>query len=175
MKILRTTCVAALLIVGTVSTVSAQDGMTDTLKDKATNMAADKAKPEMKTQAKDMVGNPAADKAIDMGVDMAKGTSMKDAAQDVMMDEVKSNAKGMATERMPGGGTIKSRAPKAVVRMQESQNEGPAETIVIDAPQSLPAAISTPAVTQSGVPTNCPSGTTGQPNGTCMITGNFQG
>lgn len=177
MKLLRSTCIAALLIVGTVSTAAAQDAMTNTLKDKAADMAVDKAKSEVKSQVKDAVNNPVADKAIDIGADMAKGTSMKDAAQDVMMDEVKSNAKGMATARMPGGGTIKTSAPQApAVIMHESYNESTAtENTVMDAPQPLPAPVSTPAVTQSGIPTNCPSGTTGQPDGTCMITGNYSG
>ncbi len=148
MNILRSSCVTALLLASTVSIANAQEAMGDKLKDKATNMAVDKAKTEVKSQVKDAVNNPVADKAIDMGADMAKGASVKDAAQDAVMDGATSKAKGMATDRMPGGGTIKTRAPDV----------------------SVPA-----APNQSGVPTNCPAGTTGQADGTCMITGNWGG
>ena len=189
MNILRSSCVTALLLASTVSIANAQDAMSDKLKEKATNMTVDKAKTEVKSQAKDALNTPMSDKAIDMGADMAKGASVKDAAQDVIMDSAKSKAKGMATERMPGGGTIKTRAPEVTVPAAIAHdgsvivhNDGSASSartgaIVMEAPPpvSVSVSASNPAQIQSGVPTNCPAGTTGQADGTCMITGNWGG
>lgn len=187
MNILRSSGVTALLLASTVSIANAQEAMGDKLKDKATNMAVDKAKTEVKSQVKDAVNSPVADKAIDMGADMAKGTSVKDVAQDAVMDGATSKAKGMATDRMPGGGTIKNRAPEVsvpaaivndggvIVHNDGSTSSATSGAIVMQAPQPVPVSspVSAPAPNQSGVPTNCPAGTTGQADGTCMITGSW--
>ena len=120
---------------------------------------------------------------------MAKGASVKDAAQDAVMDGATSKAKGMATDRMPGGGTIKTRAPDVsvpaaiandggvIVHNNGSASSAITSAIVMEAPQPVPMSspVSPPAPVQSGVPTNCPAGTTGQADGTCMIKGNWGG
>ena len=164
MNNLRSSCVTALLLASTVSIANAQEGLGDKLKDKATSMAVDKAKTEVKSQ-------------------------VKDAVQDAVMDSATSKAKGMATDRMPGGGTIKTRAPDVsvpaaiandggvIVHNDGSASSATTGAIVMEAPQPVPVSVSAsnPAPIQSSVPLNCPAGTTGQADGTCMITGNWGG
>jgi len=151
MKKLSLTLFSAVLMTGSISvTAFAQDAMMDKAKEKAKNIAVDSAKSEMKSKVK------GADKAIDMGADMAKGDSMNEAAKKAVMDTAKSKTKGVTAKHMPA--------------------EMNTETIIMKAPEPIPAAAPLPAPnTNSGVPINCPSGTTGQPDGTCMITGNYSG
>lgn len=128
--------------------------------------------------------------------------TVKEQMKDNMVDKAKSTAKGMMTDKMPGGGTVKVRnpnsaAPDAIKKDGNViiHNDGSAamtgtetiitETIVMEAPKPvampdadpIPSQAVTPvsAPVTSAIPTNCPAGTTGQADGTCMITGNYLG
>lgn len=101
--------------------------------------------------AKDAVGSMSTDEKMKAGKIMLKGGSAKEAATAVAKDRAKdkmmNTAKGMLTKEM---------------------SRGTASTM-----ETAPIIETAPAPT--AVMVNCPAGTTAQPNGTCMITGDYDG
>jgi len=97
--------------------------------------------------------------SIIAGKVMMEGGSKEDAmmavAKDKTKDVVMDKADSMMKKEMMQSGTVKS-APA----MQKSYGSG------------TPAATTTASVPAASI--NCPSGTTAQANGTCMVTGDYQ-
>lgn len=182
MKLLKSTLVASALILGTASISFAQSSygsgtkVKDAAVDKATDMAKDKAK--------DMVGEKAGamvDPAMKAGEHMMKGDSVKDAAMKAGESEAKSMMKDKAESY--GSGTkdaMKDKAKDAsygsgakaedVMMKEKSSSYGSGGTV-----KSAPnyGSGTTTATTTAAPAINCPFGTTAQPDGTCMITGNY--
>lgn len=136
----------------------------DSLKDASMKAAQSEGKSMVKGTAKSygsgaVAGEAAksmdAKDAMTAGKVMMKGGSKEDAAMAVAKDKAKDammdKADGMMKKEMMQSGTVKS-APT-----YGSGTAAPAATA--------------PATT---VTVNCPSGTTAQPNGTCMVTGDYQ-
>lgn len=122
---------------------------------------------------------------------------VKDVVVDQGIDKAKSTAKGLAADKIQRSGTVKVRNPNIVVP-DEIKNNGKvivhndgmittqaSEKIIFEAPKPVALPVSAPVIAPvpspvsaplpSGAPTNCPAGTTGQADGTCMITGNYLG
>ncbi len=112
------------------------------------------------------------DKAVDMATDKAKDT-VKDMAKDKMTDAVKSE---MASDAIVDG------ADKMVKKDWNMDKEMVKETgDVMTAPAVMQKPVSAPVqaipadTTVETVRIACPEGTTAQDDGTCMITGDYQG
>lgn len=130
--------------------------MKDSAMKAATKSGKSHMKKEMSDGEMDLGGgagsitdtNMSTDEMMTAGKVMSKGGSMEDAAMEVGKDRMETKAKSMMKDeasKMMHQGTIKS-APAATTTM-------PASTTIA---------------------VNCPSGTTAQPDGTCMITGDYQ-
>ena len=197
MSILKTTLVTTALVFGSTAPVFAQSGLLDKAKDvvadKGVDMAKEKAAgmlggdaaklidPAPKASAQDSVlgavtssgGNSvtkgigglgglgsvpslggvtdtslSSGESITAGKVLLKGGSKEDAAMAVLKDRVKGKVKDL------GSSTVYGATETTVPTTTTAQ--------VVAAPSS-PAAVAV----------NCPSGTTAQPNGTCLITGDF--
>lgn len=198
MKLLKSTLMASALILGTASMSLAQDAMVD----KAKDMAVDKATDMAKDKAMDMVGEKAGkmvDPAMKAGEHMMKGDSAKDAVIKAGTSEAKSYGSGAVTGEAAKSMDAKDAMTAGKVMMQGGSKEDaamavakdkakdammdkadgmmkkemmPQGTIKTSAPSygsGTPAAAPAPAAPVI----NCPTGTTAQANGTCMITGNY--
>ena len=197
MSIFKTALVTTALVFGSATTVFAQDAMVD----KAKDMAVDKGVDMAKDKAMGVVGDDKAgyiDPAAKAGKDLLKGESAKDAVLGAVKSEGTSASKGAiggitdtslsSGEAVTAGKVIfnggsKEDAAIAVAkgRAKDSLQEkaegfvsqtvagkpSASDSVIIDSPS-----IAAPATPQVAV--NCPSGTTAQPNGTCMITGDYK-
>jgi len=166
----------------------------DMVKDKAMDMAKDQAKDMVKKKVKGQTGDLGA-KAIDVGANMMDGKSMKDVAIDAAMDKPKISLKDQALGSVIGGGMVneagsmstdeKIKAGKILMKGGSVQDAGTAiakdrakDKLMDKAGEMLSkqmiteTAPKTPAMPAALV--NCPSGTTAQPDGTCMITGDYE-
>lgn len=197
MKLLKTTLIASALILGTGSMALAQTSYgsgtkaKDAVVDKATDIAKDKAK--------DVVGDKAGaivDPAVKAGENMIKGDSVKDAVIKAGTSEAKSygsgGVAGEAAKSMDAKDTVtaskvlikggskeeaalavaKDNAKDAMKDKAESYGSGTG-TIKSSAP-AYGSGTTAPASAPAATTINCPSGTTAQANGTCMVTGNYQ-
>jgi len=201
MKLLKSTLMASALILGTASMVVAQDSMTDKAKnmavDQATDMAKDKAKDMVGDKAAKMV-----DPAAKVGKNMMKGDNMKDAAMKAGQSEAKSYGSGAVAGEAAKSMDAKDAMTAGKVMMKGGSKEDAAMAVAKDkakdammdkadgmmkkemmhsgtvksapsygsgtaAPAAAPAA-------PAAATLNCPSGTTAQANGTCMVTGDYQ-
>ena len=203
MKLLTSTFMASALILGAASMATAQDSMkekaTDMAIDKATDITKDKATDMAGEKAGQMV-----EPAAKVGKHMTKGDSAKDAAMKVGKSEVKSMAKEKVMEdgvsmdsqdsiiagkvMMEGGSkedammaVAKDKTKDVVMDKADSmmKKEMMQSGTVKSAPamqksygSGTPAATTTASVPAASI--NCPSGTTAQANGTCMVTGDYQ-
>lgn len=168
MKLLKSTLVASALILGTASVSFAQSYGSGT---KAKEVAVDKATDMAKDKAKDMAGDKAGmvDPAMKAGEHMMKGDSAKDAmmkaGKSEMKDKAKSYGSGTKTEdAMMKKGDSMMKKEDAMMK-DKMMHQG---TIKTSAPSY---GSGTPAPAAPVI--NCPTGTTAQANGTCMITGNY--
>ncbi len=98
---------------------------------------------------------------IKAGKIIAKGGSTTDAAMEIGKDRMKTKAKGWAEEE---AGKMIHKGAKTDAEMDMKTN----------VQTSTPAASSSTNIqTSTSLAVNCPAGTTAQPNGTCMITGDY--
>jgi len=176
---------------GTKAKEVAVDKATDMAKDKAKDMVGEEAgkmvDPAMKAGKHMMKGDSAKDAMMKAGESEAKsmmkdkaksygsGTKAEDAMMkkgDAMMkDEAKSYGSGTkAKDAMmkEGDSMMKEKATDVMMKKGDAMmKEGTIKT-------SAPSYGSGTAAPAPAVPVlNCPAGTTAQPNGTCMITGNY--
>jgi len=182
---------------------SMKEKATDMAVDKATDMAKDKAKDKATDMAGEKAGQMV-EPAAKVGKHMMKGDSAKDAAMKVGKSEVKSMAKekvmkdGVSMDSqdsitagkvmMEGGSkedammaVAKDKTKDVVMDKADSmmKKEMMQSGTVKSAPamqksygSGTPAATTTAPVSAGSI--NCPSGTTAQANGTCMVTGDYQ-
>ena len=199
MKLLKSTLMASAIILGTASMSIAQDKSYGS-GTKAKDVAVDKATDMAKDKAKEMAGDKAGmvDPAMKAGEHMMKGDSVKDAAMKAGKSEMKKKAKsygsGTKTEdamMKKGDAMMKDKAKSygsgakaedAMMKKGDSMmkkedammkdkmmHEGTIKTSAPSYGSGTPAAAPAPAAPVI----NCPTGTTAQANGTCMITGNY--
>lgn len=136
----------------------AVDMAKDTVKDKATDMAKDKAKD----MAADAIKSETAGDVMVKGAEGVMKDKVNETAMDMAEDHAKDKAKDMAKKEMMGEPTMETGDVMEAPAVIQSPVEAPLPTIATDTPvQTINIA--------------CPSGTTAQPDGTCMITGDYQG
>lgn len=140
------------------------------MKDAAKGVAMDAGKAEMKSATGmdgmttgAVIGGAGAlnssmttDEKIKAGKVMMKGGSAEDAAMAVAKDRAKDKMMDTARDMVSGQTAPMAPAPAAN-------------------PVAAPTAASVAAPAPMAAPVNCPAGTTGQPDGTCMITGDYNG
>ena len=177
MRLLTSALLASTLVLGTAGIASAQlGGLTDKAKDVAVDKAKDSAVDAAKSYGSGSIGSTTlSDKEkLKAGKVIIKGGSTKDAAMTIGKDRVEDAAK--ETVKSYGSGTKDAMKDKASSygsgtkdAAKESYGSGTSSTTTAPAPTSAP--ISTPSAPVIA----CPAGTTAQPNGTCMVTGNWSG
>lgn len=103
----------------------------------------------------DAIGSMSTEEKMKAGKIMLNGGSAEEAATAVAKDRMKDKAEDMLMD-------------KASSMMSGGVGNGAA----VETPSTPMAPMAAPA---PAVTINCPSGTTAQPNGTCMITGDYEG
>ena len=186
MSILKTTFVTTALIFGSTTTVFAQDAMVD----KAKDMAVDKGVDVAKDKAKGMVGDDKAqyvDPAAKVGKKMLMGDSAKDAVIGAATSDGKALAKGavMGSSMTDNSLSAEEAVTAGKVMMKGGSKEDAAMAVAKDRAKDKmmekagammsgdTAPMAAPATAPQAV-INCPAGTTAQPNGTCMVTGDYK-
>lgn len=146
----------------------------DSMKDAAMGTVTDMGKSEM--GASDVASGMSTNDAMTAGGVMLKGGSVQDAGVAVAKDRMKTKAKGMATdmvmEKMSNddGSMIDGRVKSASdTDMMKTTTMTAPSPVMADPVMTKPAAA--PVTTMA--PVNCPAGTTAQPDGSCMITGDY--
>jgi len=138
--------------------------MKDAAMGTAANMGKTKTKDAIMGESPSVsTGGMTTGDAMTAGKVMVKGGSAEDAAKAVAKERAKDAVTDNAKKMMHKGmgqhqGTVKS------VPMMNGGSEG-TNTMMSTTTSAPPAAMA---------PINCPYGTTAQPNGTCMITGDYQ-
>ena len=147
------------------------ESMKDAAMGAAADMGKDKAKSHMMSDGTMMDGAKMGTKmdghdAMTAGKVMAKGGSMQDAGAAVAKDKMKDHMMDKAKHMM------KSSEGKTAQEGVTYQQEGTSHQGTIKTPPPVMNTMPVPA--QSTMAINCPYGTTAQPNGTCMITGDYK-
>lgn len=182
MKFITKLAVTAVLAAG-FTAAPAMAGPMDLIKKKAESEAKKEVRKEMKKQAVDKVVSATGMKettvttAVDGGEKALEMTGMIDKvssskSEGGMMDKAMGMAKGGM--KIKGGqsddaATMSTDGDSKMESLKKKMMGYPGGDKVIQ--KGSPAIVAEPA--QVMTPTNCPSGTTGQPDGTCMITGDY--
>ena len=160
-------------------------GLTDKVKDKAVDTVIDNATPE---------------DAVTGAAVIFKGGSKEDAAVAIVKNRAEKKVDGIVGDQVgniAGGGVVgdvvSGNAPSSAKVYDEAKNSATtykepdpqgSATVYSDGAkgssttypaQGTTTAPSAPAPTTALPPVKCPAGTTPQPNGTCMVTGNWGG
>lgn len=172
MSILKTTLVTTALIFGSTTTVFAQSAILDQAKDVVVDKGVDIAKDKATSSLPSVGGSSlpsvgglggitdtslSSGESITAGKVLLKGGSKEDAAIAVAKDRGKNKLKDF------GSSTVYGTAP-TTTELGSDTVYGTAPTTTTAPAPSAPAAAAI----------NCPYGTTAQPNGTCMITGDYK-
>lgn len=194
MSILKATLVTTALVLGSATTVFAQDAMMD----KAKDMAVDKGVDMAKEKAMGVVGDDKTqyvDPAAKVGKDMLKGSSAKDAVMGAATSGGTSAAQGVslggvtdtslnADEAVTASKVIMKGGSKEDAAMAIAKERGKnklkdfGSSTVYGATETTAPTTTAPEMSAPAAPAamaiNCPSGTTAQADGTCMITGDYK-
>jgi len=178
---------AALIALPSAAMAQIPGGLTDKVKDKAVDTVIDNATP---------------DDALTAGSVIFKGGSKEDAAVAIVKNRAEKKVDGIVSDQVggiagngvvndaikgnvPSSATVYDEAKSSATTYKDKDKAAGSATIYKDkgsattypsqgSPASTTTVPSAPTAT-TGVPVNCPAGTTAQPNGTCMITGNWGG
>ena len=181
---------AAILALPCAAAAQIPGGLTDKVKDKAVDTVIDNATP---------------DDAVTGAAVIFKGGSKEDAAVAIVKNRAEKKVEGVVGDQLgnvagggvvgdvvsgqaPSSATIYDEAKSSATTYKEPKPQGsstvysdgakgssttyPAQGTVQGTTTTVPSA---PAPTTTLPPVNCPAGTTAQPNGTCMVTGNWRG
>ena len=162
MRILTSAILGAGLMLGSASVAHAQLGnLKDLATEKATDIAKDKAADVITNSAPGSITSPdlSTGETITAGKVLLGGGSTTDAAIAVGRSRVESRVNDQVE---------KAKSDPASFGSSILGNNTP------DPVQEAPVQ-STPTVTAPAPVISCPAGTTAQPNGTCMVTGNWGG
>jgi len=152
---------AAVLALPCTAAAQIPSGLTDKVKEKAVDQVIENATPE---------------DAITGGKVIFKGGSKEDAAIAIVKNRAEKKVDGIVGDRIDG--ITSGEAPSS--SKVYDQAKGSATTYGADKVKDAGSATTysdpaAPAATTTLPPVNCPAGTTAQPNGTCMVTGNWGG
>lgn len=190
MKFTKTLIVASLML-GTAGIAHAQYGSGTAAKDAVVEKGTEMAKDKAMEMAKDAMGDVATEDKMEMAKKMViEGKSAEDAAMEMAKEKVMAKGDAMM-EKATGSGTTYGSGTDAKDTMMEkadtmmkketgsatSYGSGATTTTTTTTHGSGSTATTTThgsATTSTAAPAiACPSGTTAQPDGTCMITGNY--
>ena len=197
MKFTKTLIVASLML-GTAGIAHAQYGSGTAAKDAVVEKGTEMAKDKAMEMAKDAMGDVATEDKMEMAKKMViEGKSAEDAAMEMAKEKVMAKGDAMM-EKATGSGTTYGSGTDAKDTMMEkadtmmekadtmmkketgsatSYGSGATTTTTTTTHGSSSTATTTThgsATTSTAAPAiACPSGTTAQPDGTCMITGNY--
>ena len=122
------------------------------------------------------------DEAMTAGKVIMGGGSTEDAAMAVAKkrakDQMMDKAEGMITQTIGGGKVVTGDAVIDSSTVVATDPDGVVPPVKATVTTTTTPAITTtmaPAQAAPAMAVNCPSGTTSQPNGTCMITGDYKG